>query len=88
MGTAVRERPKIRSNDSDPVWSTTPVHGNSRRLCEIKKYGEPCGHRAEWQTCVADVAIPIEDVVYHCDDSRHIANAHKQITQAVNNFYS
>lgn len=82
MATAVRERRESAPEATETVWFTQPVHGNSKRLCEVKKSGQPCGKRATHETC-AKHEYPVEDVVFHCDDSRHIAYAHKRITELV-----
>jgi len=88
MGTAVQSRPHITAKTEQPVYATTPVHGNSKRQCQIKRDGENCGHRAVQQTFVRDGRIKVEDVIFHCDHPRHIANAHKQITELVKTHFS
>lgn len=83
MSTAVQDRVESRSNDSDNVYVTYPVHGNSKRECQIKRDGEACGARATLVSRVRDGRRrrSTPDAIYHCDHPRHIANAHKQITE-------
>ena len=86
MPTAVQTRPESVTND-EKGWNTQPVHGNSKRLCSIFRNRNVCGQRATLVTTTTksglrarltrDGLLPI----YHCGDPRHIANAHKQITE-------
>lgn len=87
MPTAVQMRRDSAPNDLDTVWITSPVHGNSKRLCEIHRNREECGARAMFETTMRSQAVRTRLSnkgllpIFHCDDPRHIANAHKQITE-------
>lgn len=86
MAIAVQDRVETPVKEDEKGWTTQPVHGNSKRQCMIKREGEPCGHRAVLVTAALDgrnqrrVSRLIGGPIYHCDHPRHIANAHKQIT--------
>lgn len=89
MGIAVQDRPEMTVKDNESGWITRSVHGNSKRQCMIKRDGNPCGSRASMVTAAADgrhqrrlTRLGVGPI-YHCEHPRHIANAHKQITEAL-----
>jgi len=92
MSVAVAEAKNLQSNDTNTGWITQPVHGNSKRQCQIRRNRQACGNRATHVTTSSKAGkrerytqsgvLPI----YHCDDPRHSANAHKQVTELNNTF--
>lgn len=86
MTLAVQPRDDLVAKDEEKGWQTLPVHGNSKRLCTIKRFGEACGAKATLVTSAIDGRHRRRIAsIYHCNHPRHIANAHKQITEAIKN---
>lgn len=89
MTTAVQDRVETSVKDDEKGWITRPVHGNSKRQCQIKRDRESCGERATLVTGAADGRHQRRlnrlglGAIYHCEHPRHVANAHKQITDAL-----
>lgn len=92
MAIAVQDRTEMSVKDNESGWITRSVHGNSKRQCMIRRDGSACGSRATMVTAAADgrnqrrVNRLLGGPIYHCDHPRHVANAHKQITEALNKY--